>query len=166
MIQDKFTTDICADESDEDVFEISDAESGKSDCSSDDNNDLPQMETQGPVPLSMGLGQVWLNLCISAAYANNTQSEILKNGVIVSGKQRYKILIDEIREHLMVPEYPETKPSDERKQPVGILHFIYLKETPVKKENKEANDPTTSEINDAFHSIVSEVCYLQSVRCA
>ena len=91
-------------------------------------------------------------MCIQHGYTNLIQSEITDEGIIVSGKRGSRVLINEIREHFLVPEYPETKSSHEDKPPVGILHFIYIP-NPIPKE-----EPTPGDINNGFMQIASEVC--------
>lgn len=114
-----------------------------------------RIESDIGIPLSMGLINVGYIMYIYSAYANGAQSEITENGIIVSGKRGNRVLVDEIREHPMVPEYPETKSSHEGETPVGILHFIHIS-NPIPQET-----PTPEDINHGFMQIASEVCPLR-----
>lgn len=112
------------------------------------------IESNAGIPLSMGLIDVGYAIYLNSAYANQMQSEITDNGIVVSGKRGNRVLVDEIREHFMIPEYPETKTSHEERTPVGILHFIHVS-NPIPQEV-----PTPEDINNGFMQIASEVCLL------
>ncbi|ODM17680.1 hypothetical protein SI65_06468 [Aspergillus cristatus] len=116
------------------------------------------IESNAGIPLSMGLIDVGYAIYLNSAYANQMQSEITDNGIVVSGKRGNRVLVDEIREHFMIPEYPETKTSHEERTPVGILHFIHVS-NPIPQEV-----PTPEDINNGFMQIASEIQFSMQNR--
>ena len=62
-----------------------------------------------------------------------------------------KIVIDEVQEHMMIPDYPHTKDST-----TGILHIVHMK-NPWQNDTIPDN-PSTSSINNTFTNLMSHVC--------
>ena len=88
---------------------------------------------------------------IAFAYANYIQHQITKYGVVVSSNGPKKIIVDEIQEHMIIPDYPHTKDSA-----VGILHIVHMK-NPWQDGMVPEN---LSSINDTFAKLTSHICFI------
>jgi hypothetical protein len=78
-------------------------------------------------------------------------SEIKDYGLIISTNNKYKIAINEVEEHILMPPYPATKDSESLEDP-GILHFIHC-------SNPISKDTDLEKINKIFTREMSRVCY-------
>lgn len=83
-------------------------------------------------------------------YSNYTQDLIEQFGAVVSSNGRNKVKIEEVQDHLLIPEYPHTSVE-------GILHFIHLARSPLPTPGSEN---VTKEIFEMFTQLTSEVSSL------
>lgn len=74
------------------------------------------------------------------------------------------VLVDEVQEHLVIPEYPDTKESG-----VGIAHFVHcpnpipnavydLDEASIKRQVSEAFTQVMSSVRLTFKAHIQSVC--------
>lgn len=68
--------------------------------------------------------------------------------VTISTNGRSRIRVDEVQEHLMIPEYPHTKEGD-----IGIVHFIHC-ENPILRSTYDLDE---SSLNKRLCEIFTEV---------
>jgi hypothetical protein len=94
----------------------------------------------------MGLNKVGICRTYAAYMLNICQETLHPHRAVVAGQQ-IKIFINEVQDHITMPEYPHTSSS-------GILHFIHSK-------NPITNlEPTTKELSEAFTREISQVSIL------
>lgn len=122
----------------------------------DDSGTEQEVDQSPPISalISMGLPAVSSQLILCFAYAKQIQSVIEKYGAVISSNGRSKVTVDEVQEHMVIPDYPHTKDSA-----TGILHIINI-ENPMPSGELNSN-----EVNNVFTQLMSKVCltYSQSV---
>lgn len=59
-----------------------------------------------------------------------SSKHIHNQGLIISSNNYGRLIINEIREYALMPDYPATKDSQSLKDP-GILHFIHCPMNPI-----------------------------------
>ncbi|KAJ5900210.1 uncharacterized protein N7473_004280 [Penicillium subrubescens] len=81
----------------------------------------------------------------SQAFTQLCQTGIEIDGVKVSGSSRDTVIANEIQEHLILPEYPDTDKD-------GVLHIIHASKNPL--QNLE---DTTAHVNQITSQLISSV---------
>lgn len=114
----------------------------------DDSDTEQEVDHSPPISalISMGLPAVSSQLNLSSVYAKQLQSVIEKYGAVVSSNGRSKVIVDEVQEHMVMPDYPHTKDSA-----TGILHIINM-ENPMPSGELNSN-----QVNNVFTQLMSKV---------
>lgn len=73
-----------------------------------------------------------------------TSTELKSNGAIISASNRFQVIVHEVQEHPMIPDYPATDPA-------GIVHFVHC---PNPLQDKDEDN-----ISNVFTELMSMVRY-------
>ncbi|KAL2801498.1 hypothetical protein BJX63DRAFT_438812 [Aspergillus granulosus] len=91
------------------------------------------------IPLMMGL----------------TANAMTSNGVVIARNSNHKIMIKEVQEHLLIPEYPATSAD-------GILHFIH--EPNPYPSSKQPDLLPEAEVSQIFNRLMSKIQFATQRR--